>query len=824
MRASTRECLTALCCAFVVAGVACAGDARIVVDAGETVRSLSRYLTGACIEDVNHEVYGGIYSQMVFGESFQEPAPLMPMKGFTAFGGMWRVGEVGELWGSGGDGPKLVSAIAPFARGEVSVELLLGEGSGNAGLIVKVGAPAAGADRFVGYEVSLDTAQQVLRLGRHRQNWEHIKDVPCAVPAGKWIELAVAMTATTLDVRVDSKPVVHYEDREHPLETGSVGLRQWQREARYRNLRVTTGGATVSVPFEHAGDTRAEVSGMWRAVQRGSAEGLWALEKERPCAGTQSQRIAFTRGEGAVGIENQSLNRWGMSFLEGKTYEGYLWVRAETAAHLSVSLESRDGAKVYADAPLSVAGNEWQRLAFTLTANATDPNGRFAIRLTKPGSVVVGHAFLQPGEWGRFKGLPLRKDVVEALIDQGITVLRYGGSMINHPEYRWKKMLGPRDKRPPYCGTWYPYSSNGWGIIDFLNLCEAAGFLAIPAFNMGETPADMADFVEYVNGPADSTWGRSRVADGHPVPYNLRHIELGNEERVDAAYFEKFKPLAEAIWAADAQMTIVVGDFVYSRPIVDPFKFDGAASGITALTAHEMILALAKTHDREVWFDLHVTTEVPGRAADVRALPTFIEALAKVSGGAKHKVAIFEFNAGNHRQKRALSNAQAILITERLGLPVVTSANCLQCDGQNDNGWDQGLLFLNPSQVWLQPPGYVTRMTSRNYEPLLVRCNVEGGGDLFDANATRSEDGKTLVLKVVNGGESAVTAAIELRGFVPGLATAVVEELSAPLDARNSAEDPRRYVPTQREWRHEFKDGVARLEFKPFSYTVVRLR
>ena len=271
--------------------------------------------------------------------------------------------------------------------------------------------------------------------------------------------------------------------------------------------------------------------------------------------------------------------------------EGCIWARAEKPVDLFVALESGNGGRVYAQARLPVTGSDWQRLDFTLTPNDTDEAGQFAITLKEPGSVALGYAFLQPGEWGRFKGLPVRRDVAEALIDEGITVLRYGGSMINDPEYRWKNMIGPRDRRPPYHGTWYPYSSNGWGILDFINFCRAAGFLAIPVFNMGESPRDMADFVEYVNGPADSEWGRRRAADGHPEPYRLRYLELGNEERVDEDYWRKFKPLAEAIWAKDSEMAIVVGDFIYGKPIDDPFKFTGAASGITSLAAQQKIPA-----------------------------------------------------------------------------------------------------------------------------------------------------------------------------------------------------------------------------------------
>jgi len=800
-----------------------AQEARIDVHADQVAQRLSRYLTGACLEDVNHEIYGGLYSQMIFGESFQEPAPVIPPKGFRAFGGNWRVTDTGELQAGSGDGPKLVSEQPPFTDGEAGVEVFLPErGGGNAGLIVKVSRPGVGADRFDGYEISLDAAQQVLRLGRHRQNWEHIQDAPCPVPVGRWIPLAVTMTGQTLEVRVNGESVVRYEDREHPLRAGTVGLRPWQREARYRNLWIKTGDALTSLPFQRSPEAGAEISGMWRGVQRGSALGQWALDTAQPYIGKQSQRVAFVSGRGEIGLENQSLNRWGMHCVEGKPYEGCVWVRAEKPANFSVALESRDGARVHAEMRLEVSSNAWQRIEFALTPTAAEQSGRFVIKLKEAGSLVVGHAFLQPGAWGRFKGLPVRRDVAEALIDQGITVLRYGGSMINHPEYRWKQMIGPRDRRPPHVGTWYPHSSNGWGIPDFIEFCRAAGFLCVPAFNMGEKPQDMADFMAYVNGPADSAWGAKRAADGHPEPYRLKYLQLGNEERVDESYGQKFKPLAEAIWAKDPGIIIVVGDFLYTQPIRDPFSFKGGVSGITSLAAHQKILQLAKAHDREVWFDVHVGTEGPGISSELSALPTYVQALGQIADGAKHQAVVFEFNAGNHQHRRALANAQAIHWVERLGLPIATSANCLQPDGQNDNDWDQGLLFLNPGQVWLQPPGYVTRMISRNYQPLLVKSEVEGATRQLDVNAKRSEDGKTLVLQVVHLGDKPLPSAITLHGFTPSKPTAVVEELAGPLNAVNRAEQPNRLTPKRSEWRHEAAHGTPRYSFSAHSFTVLR--
>src|SRR5882724_7635219 len=139
-------------------------------------------------------------------------------------------------------------------------------------------------------------------------------------------------------------------------------------------------------------------------------------------------------------------------------------------------------------------------------------------------------------------------------------------------------MIGPRAHRPPYEGHWYPYSSNGWGIFDFLNFCEAAEFPGIPDVDINEAPQDLVDFIEYANGSTNSAWGAQRVADGHPQPYNLKYLELGNEERVDDVYFEKFKAIATAIWAQDPDIILIVGDFAYTQLIHDPFNFAGADS------------------------------------------------------------------------------------------------------------------------------------------------------------------------------------------------------------------------------------------------------
>ncbi len=634
---------TASLLVFLAISAASAEEAVIRVDATKVLHRLSPYLTGACIEDVNHEVYGGIDSQMVFGESFQEPCP---------------------------------------------------------------------------------------------------------------------------------------------------------------------------------GDDN--LSGMWRPLQTGTALGRFAFEKRRPFVGGQSQRITFVRGKGEIGIENKGLKRWGMFFQAGKPYQGRLWCKTDKPTAVFVALESCDGSRTYAETQFTAEPGEWQCLPFELTPVQTDKSGHLAVKLKEPGSVVLGYALLQPGQWGRFKGLPVRKDVGEGLVAMGLTVLRQGGCMINAPEYRWKKMIGPRDQRPPYAGFWHPCSSNTWGIFDFLNFCEAAGMLGVPDVNMGETPQDMADFVEYVNGSPDSPWGKRRAADGHPEPYGLKYVELGNEEHVDENYWRLFRPMAEAMWAKDPHIILVVGDFCYSRPIVDLYRFEGGA--VNTLATHKKILDLAKRHDREVWFDVHVGTDTPRDWQGLGGVPTFVEALKRICPGAKSKVVVFELNAGCHNIGRALGNARAINEFQRLGsVPIVCSANCLQPYRQNDNGWNQGLLFLSPSQVWSQPPGYAARMLCRWRLPECVQAEVKSPRNSLDVTAVRSADGKTVQLQVVNLEGRAMPAEIHLQGFVPTSPTAKVVTLTGALDAVNPPEEPQRIAPRESQWRHDLKDGEAAYTFPPYSFTILRL-
>ncbi len=810
--------LTAILAILVPLNDARAQMANIYVNASQILHTNTHYLTGACLEDVNHEIYGGLYNQMIFGESFQEPGTSTSLADFTGYGGIWSVTN-GVLVSANGSGPKQIYNGFNQSGGDVTVQLQFSSNEGgDAGLIFQVSQSSVGADNFTGYEVSLAPAGYLV-LGRHVQNFQSLSHVPCSVPLGQWITLEVKYTNATINVLVNGSSVMQYTDTQQPLIGGEVGLRNYQQDVLFDNFSINTTNIPFQIPSNGLNGT---VSAMWNPVSTGTAVGQCFLETTNVFVGTQSQVLTFTGGTGAIGVANQGLNRWGMNLVAGNLYTGTLDVRADAPASIWVSLENADGSTVYAEQKILVTSNNWQQINFTLIPSASDGNGRFAIKLKQPGSVVVGHVFLEPGAWGQFAGLPVRQDVVQELINQGITVLRYGGSMVNASGYRWKNMIGPRDQRPPYTGTWYPYSTDGWGIPDFLNLCEAAGFLGIPDFNINETPEDMADFMQYANGPTNTVWGAQRMADGHPQPYNLKYLELGNEETVDGTYYRKFQALATAIWAADTNVILVVGDFSYHQVITNPFSFSGADSGITTLAAHQQILQLAQANNRPVWFDVHVWTDGPTPDSSLAGMFSYDTALGEIANGANYRVVVFELNANNHTQRRALANALAINAIERDGrLPITTSANCLQPDGQNDNGWDQGLLFLNQSNVWLQTPGYVAQMYATNFQPLEIQGSVTDPNNDLDVSAECSPDGSLLVLKVVNLNGSPESATINISGFAPTNPVAAVAVLASLQGSVNTAQAPFGFVPANIGWQHDFNGSSADYTFASNSVTTI---
>lgn len=783
------------------------GSTTIRIDASRVLNRVSPWMVGSCIEDVNHEIYGGLYAQRIFGESFEEPPAGSPLAGWAAYGGQWSASN-DTLSVAQDAGAKLVYGGAMLGDGAVECDVRLADANGgNAGLILRVSDPRTGADSWTGYEVSISARDRTVHVSRHRNNWTPLKTVPAPVEPSRWHHLRAELEGARIRVLLDGSLVVDLVDTE-PLKPGMVGFRTWNSDASYRRLAIR--GEEVPLSGE-AGPPL--VSGMWDAVQSGGAPATYRWTSDGAFNGRHSQTVIHGGGAGTVGIANRGLNRWGIPIRAGQAMRGRFYARSrDLRGPITVALQTADGATTYAKRRLKLprADGSWQKLEFALRPDANGPLGLFALWIDTKGSVDLDQITLMESGSGLFKGLPFRADIGRKLVEQGLTFLRYGGSMVNAPEYRWKKMIGDRDRRPPYKGTWYPQSTNGFGIEEFLQFCEAARITPAFAVNIWETPEDMADMVEYLNGPVTTTWGRKRAENGHPKPYGVRYIEIGNEEAIDgskkwyADYLERFKLLEAAMHAKDPGLQFVIA--AWWRP----------EEPLVKQIAQEL-------RDRAALWDVHVGGDDLREGANVDRMFTEMERLfGEWIPGSKLKAAVFEENGDRHDLQRALGHAYILNVTQRHGDFILMDcpANCLQPLGQNDNGWNQGQVFFTPTQVWGMPPFHAQQMAAANHLPLRVQSEVQGGPGL-DVTATRSEDGRTLVLSVVNTGPSDRQARFELTGFPKPKSKVTTWTLAGELTAVNTPEEPERI--------HTIKSGFAGAAekfgytFPPQSYTILRL-
>ena len=613
------------------------------------------------------------------------------------------------------------------------------------------------------------------------------------------------MNGSQIEVLLNGKSLFIYNDTETPVLGGKVALRTWNSNTEFRALSIEKNGKKESVSY--AGKTGQAVSLHWDTIQTADAKAVFIHDGEDAYNGKYSQVIRMDGKSGIAGVANQSLNRWGISATKGQQLQGRLYIKGNAFdGPVTIALQNADGTREYATHTIGEISNQWEKYPFSLVANTTDPQSRLAVYINRPGKIWIDQVVLMNTGDKQFHGLPFRSDIGQAMQKQGLTFLRYGGTMVNAPEYRFKKMIGDPDKRPPYKGHWNPYSTNGFGIEEFLKFCEAAGFQAAFAVNIEETPEDIADMVEYLNGPVSSKWGKKRAENGHPETYAVKYIEIGNEEVIHADdadgyrhYIDRFNLLYEAIKSKDASVDVI--NAAWWRP-----------------DSPNMEMVFKALNGKSPYWDYHPWADDLTTGMNVaKELEKMQQLFLKWDPDTKMKCAIFEENGNLHNMQRVLGHVTLQNAVRRHGDFVFTScaANALQPYLQNDNGWDQGQVFFTPTQVWGMPPYYAQQMASENHLPLLV--NSEVTGDL-DVTATKDEEGKSLVVHVVNITDKAIDTDMTIKGLT-GVDNVEVITLSGDLKERNTPEQPCRIIPVKKDLEI---NGDVKYTFPAYSYTIMK--
>ncbi len=568
-----------------------------------------------------------------------------------------------------------------------------------------------------------------------------------------------------------------------------------------------------------------QVSKFWSKSVKGGAEFDYKLVRDgKAYMGRQTQRVEFLSGNGEVGITNHGLYRMGIHLCKDKVYEGILRVKAMQPTTIYLSLRDDKG-EIIAEKPYELKGDgSYEKVVFELTPSAEALEGSFGISLKSKGCIDLGYAFMQPGEWGRVNGYPLRKQFVDALKRQGITAIRYNGSMVDcgtDPyNYRWKKMLGPIDeRRVTYRSGFSPYATHSFGFIEMLQLAEVIDAECIIGMSMDETSQDISDFVEYVNGSADTKWGARRVADGHPAPYNLKYIQVDNERTITQGYIEMMKKFALAAWKVDPEMNIMTSLNLHSK------RYDkGNHEYDLALQLVKWFVAQGKG-DKLAW-DPHFDGGDLGWAATDKfqrqlGLNLKRDLEADVPGFTL-KLHPMEENGWRCDWYRGLAHAHNYNKIQRYGdsFKMVGTANTFQPHGLHYM-WDQGRIHFNSHEIWFMPSAYIDEELAKHWFTNVVETSSSDEKTL-DVTAKMNDAGDSLFVYVANISEHDQTAEIDIENFKYKSRTEVWSIGGCDLTETNTVDNKMNVSPKVK--KVSLSGKKAKYTFPRYSYTIIKLR
>ncbi len=362
----------------------------------------------------------------------------------------------------------------------------------------------------------------------------------------------------------------------------------------FEDINMSTDGGIYPELVRNRSFEDADTAADWKfKSDQGEASVITADVHGRPTPLNAFNRKSLrVQADGAFTLENDGY--WGMNFVSGDHYTLKLAARGEKFdGKLTAKLLSSTG-EVLASGDLSGVGNNWKYHTLTLTANGGDPKGKLEISGDGHGVLFLDMISLMPDKTWKNHGL--RTDLAESLDGLHPKFLRFpGGCWVEGDDFahmnHWKETVGNIDTRTPLWNIWGYNATQGLGFYEYLQMAEDLGAEplfcinigmshkeTIPMDRMAQWVQDALDAIEYANGPVDSVWGSMRAAAGHPAPFNLKYMEIGNENGGFRGYVEHWNLFYDAIKAKYPYIKFVADgwdNFGDKQPdIVDDHYYD----------------------------------------------------------------------------------------------------------------------------------------------------------------------------------------------------------------------------------------------------------
>jgi alpha-N-arabinofuranosidase len=592
-----------------------------------------------------------------------------------------------------------------------------------------------------------------------------------------------------------------------------------------------------------------------------------SFEFENPLMGwsqPNSDRHSFNTQSGIATtikvIENKTnLNFCRVVVNDDKGYqiinEGFrgMGIKKDAKYNLSLKAANHDGAikqiiiqfidkngKTVGETTIVPSSSDWKNYTAQLTATQTEAKAQLKITFKGTGTIDLDMISLFPEDTWKKRKNGMRKDIVQLLYDLKPGFLRFPGGCIVEGKtlaqrYQWKKTVGDIETRETLINRWNTEFSHklapdyfqtfGIGFFEYFQLSEDIGAQPLPIlscgmacqFNTGELVPledldpyvqDALDLIEFANGSVETPWGKIRSEMGHPKPFNLKFIGVGNEQW-GPAYIERYKVFEKAIKSKYPNMTIVSG----AGPFPEGDYFEYGMKELKKLNAE---IVDEHYYKNPKWFRENATRydSYDRKGPKIFAGEYAAQSVAIASPDNKNnwECAFSEaaFMTGLER------NAEVVHLTSYA--PLMAHEEAWQ--------WTPDMIWFNNLEAYGSANYYVQKIFSTNKGTDLLSITkdgkaVTGQNDLY-VTAAKDSNTKEVIVKLVNTKSDAQSVEVDLNGDKLASKGTLVTLVSANLDDENSFANPKKISPTEKEFKLNGKK--AQLTLPAYSVTVLKLK
>ncbi|HLY40775.1 MAG TPA: alpha-L-arabinofuranosidase C-terminal domain-containing protein [Terracidiphilus sp.] len=537
---------------------------------------------------------------------------------------------------------------------------------------------------------------------------------------------------------------------------------------------------------------RSDWSGVndWILVEDGNSEAKLSLDKgtgpSEALPYSLRVEVSDASARGPAGVRNGGF--WGIPLHPNTAYQGSFFAKEDSSdvGSVAVSLVANQSGKVLASTVVPGIATDWKQYKFTLKTGAIEPGmeNHLVLTVAHPGSLWLQLVSLFPPTYhDRANGN--RIDLMEKLAAMHPQFLRFpGGNYLEGDHlsewYDWKKTIGPRVDRPGHPSPWRYWSTDGFGLLEFLEWCEDlhmhpvlavyAGYSLMhehinPGPDLEPYVQSALDEIEYVTGGPDTKWGARRAADGHPEPFHLTYVEVGNEDQFDTSgsYDGRYEQFYKAIKAKYPDLQLIATTPIKSmKPDV--------------LDDHYYLRATDFFHDAKHY-----------DKADREGPKIFVGEWATREGSPTPNMGAALGDAawmtGMER------NSDLIVMASYAPLLVNISPGAMQ--------WSTDLIGYDAMRSYGSPSYYAQVMFGSYLGDTKPDSSVEGGGSRFFYSVTQSGERKKIYVKLVNASSDAQAVEIKLTGAKLAPEGRLISLSAHDPEATNTIDQPKSIAPVE---------------------------